>query len=174
MKKILLASLFAFTMCLQMNAQVSLSGRVYHCANMMKEELQQAKKDFNKDVQNEKDATAEEKKEVDKAVQAMMDAIISTMTVKFLNDKELELSIVIEYDDDKAKAGGAPWVMRKLLKFKMRGKSFTKKAPYTFDGKTVKVTNPKSKKVMAFQLTPDGKALLYAKEKKTVRLSRTK
>ena len=40
MKKILLAVLFAFTMCLQMNAQVSLSGRVYHCANMMKEELQ--------------------------------------------------------------------------------------------------------------------------------------
>ena len=65
MKKILLAVLFAFTMCLQINAQVSLSGRVYHCANMMKEELQQAKKAFNKDVQNEKDATAEEKKEVD-------------------------------------------------------------------------------------------------------------
>ena len=89
MKKILLVGLFAFTMCLQMNAQVSLSGRVYHCANMMKEELQQAKKDFNKDVQNEKDATAEEKKEVDKAVQAMMDAIISTMTVKLSISKPL-------------------------------------------------------------------------------------
>lgn len=76
MKKILLAGLFAFTMCLQMNAQVSLSGRVYHCANMMKEEMQQAKKDFNKDVQNDKDVTAEEQKEANKIVQAMMDAVI--------------------------------------------------------------------------------------------------
>lgn len=174
MKKLLLVGLFALTVCLQTNAQVSLSGRVYHCANMIKDEMQQAKKDFNKEVQKEKEATAEDKEEANKIVQAMMDAITTTMTVKFLSDKELELSMIAKYDDDKAKTGGAPWIARKLLKFKLRGKSYTGKAPYTFDGKTVKVTNPKSKKVMAFQLTADGKALLYTQDKKTIRMVRTK
>jgi hypothetical protein len=141
---------------------------------MMKEEMQQAKKDFNKDIQNEKDVTAEDKEEANKMVQAMLDAIVTTMTVKFLSDKELELSMLAKYDDNKAKAGGVPWAARKIIQLKIKSKSFTRKGSYTFDGKNVKLTNPKTKKEMLLQLAADGKTMLYKQEEKTVRLTRTK
>lgn len=179
MKKILLMGILALVVSLSVRAQESLAGRVYHCANMMKGEMEAMKSDFDKDLQKEKDATAEEKKEANKMVQGMTDAIISTMTLKFLSDKEVELSVLVKYDDAKAKANGVPWLLRKLVSGKLKNKAkdatFTGNTPYTFNGKTVKLTNPKSKKELVFQLTPDGKALLYTTNKdKTVRLARAK
>ncbi|MBR5036616.1 MAG: hypothetical protein IKX69_05460 [Prevotella sp.] len=175
MKKLLFMGIFAFAISLSVSAQGSLSGRVYHCANMMKGEMEKIKSDFNKDVQKEKDVTAEEKKEANQIVQAMMDAIITTMTVKFLSDKELELSMLVKYDDAKAKANDVPWIARKLVAGKLKGKSYTKKAPYTFDGKTVKLSNPKTKQEMLLRLSSDGKTMYFTTEKnKTIQLTRTK
>ena len=105
----------------------------------------------------------------------MMDAIITTMTVKFLSDKELELSMLVKYDDAKAKANEVPWIARKLVAGKLKGKSYTKKAPYTFDGKTVKLSNPKTKQEMLLRLSSDGKTMYFTTEKnKTIQLTRTK
>lgn len=98
------------------------------------------------------------------------------MTLTFLSDKELNLDMVAKYDDGKAKANGVPWMFRQMMKFKLgkKGKSASGKVPYTFDGKTVKLNSPKTKKEMNFLLSSDGKTLTYNKDGKPVLLTRTK
>lgn len=176
MKRLFFIGFLALFIGLQTSAQGSLAGRVYYCASIMKAEVNQAKKEFNKDIEKEKELTAADKKEANELVDKMADALVNTMTVKFLSDKELNLSMVAKFDNEKAKANGLPWMIRKMIKLKVgsKGTSFSAKVPYTFDGKTVKLSNPKTKKEMNFQLSADGKTLTYNMDGKPVLLKRTK
>lgn len=103
------------------NAQQNLAGRVYHCANMVEKELGQLKKEA---ADISKEAETEEEKNQVKGIDAIMNAIVSTMTVKFVDGKTLELSAEAKFDEEKAKKGGASWVMRKMVKMKFgKGRS---------------------------------------------------
>ena len=86
------------------NAQQNLAGRVYHCANLVEKELGQLK---NEAADISKEAETEEEKNQVKGIDAIMNAIVSTMTVKFVDGKTLEISAEAKFDVEKAKKGGA-------------------------------------------------------------------
>ena len=165
-------------------AQVNLAGRVYHCANLVEKEMLETKKEVaNVDT---KGMSEEEKKEVEsekKAVDALMKAISSTMTLKFIDSKTVEVSVVMKFDEAKAKQEGASWMLRKLAKMKL-GKGTSKKgtSAYTVNGRKVLVTSTEKKKenkTMTFELSEDGKSMDYITtnkkgEKSKVVLKRTK
>ena len=75
--------------------------------------------------------SAADKKETNELIQKMADAVVSTMTLTFLSDKELNLNMVAKFDDEKAKANGLPWMFRQMMKFKFGkiGESASGKVP---------------------------------------------
>ena len=173
MRKILLLVIATLMVTVNIYAQGSLTGRVYHCGNMMAGELNQVKKEV-KDISKEA-KTNEEKEEV-KGMEAIINAIVSTMTLTFIDDKTVEVNSVVKFDEQKAKAGGASWLIRKLVKAKLgkKGVDETKQLPYTINGHTIKVVNAKKKKENIFELSEDGKSMTYVVDKKKVVLKRTK
>ena len=101
MRKILLLVIATLMITVNIYAQGSLTGRVYHCGNMMAGELNQVKKEV-KDISKEA-KTNEEKEEV-KGMEAIINAIVSTMTLTFIDDKTVEVNSVVKFDEQKAKA----------------------------------------------------------------------
>lgn len=160
-------------------AQENLTGRVYHCASFAKAEINEAKSEMKKEMDKE-NLSAEEKREADQMTKAMFESIVTTMTVTFFSPKEMEIHMVAKFDEAKAKAGGLGWAIRKMMKLKIgKGKDSKIRGNYTFDGKTVRLipkdTKKKSdKKERSFQMSTDGKFLLWNYEGKTVRMARTK
>ncbi len=165
----------AFVMAtMSANAQQNLTGRVYHCANLVEKELGQLKKEAT-DIS--KEAETEEEKNQVKGIDAIMNAIVSTMTVKFVDGKTLEISAEAKFDEEKAKKGGASWVMRKMVKMKFgKGRSDKMLTTYTVNGRNIVVKGRKENRI--YTLSEDGQSLSYVMEKKkgarTVVLKRVK
>ena len=103
--------------------QESLAGRVYYCGNIMKKELGDLKKDAK---ELEKEAETKEEKEEVKGLTAITNAIVSKMTIKFISDKTVDINAEGHFDEQKAKEGGASWLLRKMVKLKI-GKGINKK-----------------------------------------------
>lgn len=150
--------------------QESLAGRVYYCGNLMKKELGDLKKDAK---ELEKEAETEEEKEQVKGLTAITNAIVSKMTIKFISDKTVELSAEIHFDEQKAKEGGASWLMRKMVKMKI-GKGMNEKGQttYTINGRNVTIISLNKKNKMNFVLSEDGKRLTRTDKDKTYVLER--
>lgn len=173
MKKNLIMVFVVFIMAtLCANAQQNLSGRVYHCANLVEKELGQMKKEAATIAKEAE--TEEEKKEV-KGIDALMNAIVSTMTVRFIDGRTVEISAEAKFDEEKAKKGGASWMMRKIVRMKFgKGRSDKMQTTYTVNGRNIIVKGRKGNRI--YVLSEDGKALSYVmerkKEKRTVILKR--
>ena len=113
MRQLVLILLIAWVSLFEMNAQESLAGRVYHNGNLVAKELKEMKKEAD---EIGKEAEDEEEKSEVKGLSAVMDAIVSKMTVTFVDDQLLEMSVEMRFDEQKAKDGGASWALRKLIR----------------------------------------------------------
>ena len=172
MKKLLFIGAILLASFLDISAQESLAGRVYYCGNLIEAEMKDMKKEV---AQANKEAKTDEEKEEVKGIDALINAIVSKMTVKFIDDKTLEISSEAKFDEEKAKKGGASWLMRKMVKMKIgKGKSMKGQSNYTRNGRTITVTNSKKKEQRNFELSEDGKKLTFATKKKTFVLNRIK
>lgn len=161
----------ALMIAASIEAQTSLAGRVYYNGNLMEKELSEVKKE-TKGLEKEA-KTAEEKEEV-KGVQAILNAVVAKMTVKFIDDKTVELSIDAKFDEEKAKQGGASWLMRKMVKMKM-GKSEKGQTTYTVNGRKVIINSVKKKgKTKTYELSEDGKTLTFTDKDRSMTLKRIK
>jgi hypothetical protein len=173
MKKLLFVFAILLSSFLKVSAQGSLAGRVYYNSNIMEKELKDYKKE-SKDLS--KEAQTQEEKEQVKGLDAVMDAIVSKMTVKFIDDKTAEMSIDVKFDEQKAKDGGASWMMRKMVKLKLgKGMSEKGQVAYTVNGRKVTIKSLKKKgKDKFLELSEDGKTLLLDMDKRKVPLKRIK
>ena len=172
MKKLLLMIVVVMMTAVGVKGQESLAERVYYCGNLMKKELGDLKKDAK---ELEKEAESEKEKEEVKGLTAVTDAIVSKMTIKFINDKTAEMSMEAKFDEQKAKEGGASWLLRKMVKLKI-GKGMNEKGQitYTVNGRNVTIIGLNKKNKMNFVLSEDGKKLTRTDEEKTFVLDRIK
>ena len=100
MKKLLFIGAILLASFLDISAQESLAGRVYYCGNLIEAEMKDMKKEV---AQANKEAKTDEEKEEVKGIDALINAIVSKMTVKFIDDKTLEISSEAKFDEEKAK-----------------------------------------------------------------------
>ena len=170
MKKLLLMIVVAMMATVGVKGQENLAGRVYYCGNIMMKEMGDLKKDAK---QLEKEAETEEEKEQVKGLTAITNAVVSKMTIKFISDKTVELSAEIHFDEQKAKEGGASWLMRKMVKMKIgKGLNEKRQSTYTVNGRTVIILSTNNKDKMHFELSEDGKRLTRTDKDKTYVLER--
>ena len=176
MKRILLTIVAVMMVTLMVKAQESLAGRVYYCGNLMQKVMDKELQDVKKDVSKlEKEAQDEEEKKELKSIDAITDAIDAKMTIKFISDKTAELSMDMQFDEQKAKEGGASWLMRKFVKMKIgKGRSEKGQTTYTVNGRTVTITGLKKKEKRVCELSDDGKKLSMVADNKKVVLTRIK
>ena len=172
MKKLLLMMVVVMMATVGVKGQESLAGRVYYCGNIMMKELGDLKKDAK---ELEKEAESKEEKEEAKGLTAITDAVVSKMTIKFISDKAVELNAEAKFDEQKAKEGGASWLMRKMVKLKI-GKGINKKgqSTYSVNGRNVTILSLNKKDKMHFELSADGKKLTRTDKDKVYVLDRIK
>ena len=110
-----------------------------------------------------------------------MDAIVSKITLTFIDSKTVELCTEIKFDEEKAKRKGVSWIMRKLVKMKIgKGRSEKGQVAYTVEGRRVTLKNKSNKKNsdQTCELSEDGKSLFLFlksdKENRKVVLKRIK
>ena len=81
--------------------------------------------------------------------------------MKFVDDKTVDMSTTITFDEKKAKENGAPWLYRKMAKMKLKQGQSAGKTTYTANGRKLTIISVKEKKPMSFELSEDGKTLTY-------------
>ena len=147
MKKLLLILTTALIAVVKIGAQSPQPGSVYHIANLFANDLKEIEK--------------EAKREKMSGVEAVTAAITAKMTVKFVDDKTVDMSTTISFDEKKAKENGAPWLYRKMAKMKLKQGQSAGKTTYTANGRKLTIISVKEKKPMSFELSEDGKTLTY-------------
>jgi len=168
-----LKSLFFVLLSMSIYAQENLAGRVYYCGNLMEKELNDVKKES---ANAAKEAKSQEEKDEAKSVDAITDAIVSKMTVKFIDDKTMELDLSVKFDEGKAKKNGASWMMRKLVKMKMgKGQSQHGQTSYTVNGRRITAKSlSKKNKTQSFELSQEGMTMTWIRENTKTVLKRIK
>lgn len=147
MKKLLLILTTVLIAAVKIGAQSPQPGSVYYNANLFAQDMKEIEK--------------EAKKEKMKGAEAVMAAITAKMTVKFIDDKTVDMSTIITFDDKKAKENGAPWLYRKMAKMQLKQGQSAGKTSYTANGRKLTIISVKEKKPMSFELSEDGKTLVY-------------
>ena len=97
------------------------------------------------------------------------------MTIKFISDKTVDINAEGHFDEQKAKEGGASWLLRKMVKLKI-GKGINKKgqSTYSVNGRNVTILSLNKKDKMHFELSEDGKKLTRTDKDKVYVLDRIK
>ena len=183
--------MIAFT--LPTMAQTNLVGRVYKNDNIMKKELDEATKDFDKKLANAKveaiakaekekgrKLTAAEKTELDKKVneaQAQLMAIKKGMktsvSVTFKTADKVVMSVDMSLSDDAMKAAGIGWLKRKAMKAAMAVVPSSQKMSYVVKGDLIICSDGKEKDTL--RLSKDGQQIFGKMDEKTpFTLKRTK
>lgn len=158
MRKLSLVFAILMVLCLETHAQLSLAGRVYYAENLLPEEKDQMRKDTQKIIAKEKDEDA--KKELSGS-ERVMDAVQNKLTVKFLDDKNLQTNAVITFDEAKAKQLGVSWIVRKAFKLKIgKGIEKTLNYTYTLNGRHVKAYNKQKNRERNYEVSEDGRQLV--------------
>jgi hypothetical protein len=160
MKKLLLILTAAMIAVVKIGAQNPQPGSVYHIANLLAEDM--------------KEIAKEAKKEKMDGAEAIMAAITAKMTVKFIDDKTVDMSTTITFDEKKAKENGAPWLYRKMAKMKLKQGKSAGITTYTANGRKLTIISVKEKKPMSFELSEDGKTLTYLNQGSKYNLKRIK
>ena len=196
MRKRLSGLLAALFICgvLTVSAQTSLSGRTYHNANIMADELNNATKDLDKKMaearakaiaQGEKKKgrklTAEETAKLDKEleenmakIQAIKKGMKIAITVEFKDDKNAVNKADIKVSDEVLKAAGIGWLKRKAMKAALAVAPKSEKCTYVVKGNMIIMTDRDNEKD-TLTLSQDGKYITGKMDKKTAfKLSRTK
>ena len=186
--KLLVAVLLLTMNCL---AQSTLTDRVYHNPNIMKDMLRQEVKDFDKKMDEslseakkkaiekfEKEKgrkpNAQELADIDKSVNealaqanAMMDNAMKTaVTVEFTDATHLVMKMDMSVDDAILKAAGVSWLKRKAIKAALALAPKSQKGTYVVKGNQIFIDDGSADKD-TMTVSADGKYLYGKMDKKT-------
>lgn len=184
--------LFALSPFQLLRAQ-SLSGRVYHNANIMADKLNEVTSEVDKkmpEAKAKKIAEEEEKKgrkltEAEKAeierelqnarkkVEAVQKGMSTEVTIEFKSETDAVLKFDMKVSEEALKAAGVGWAKRKAMKAALALIPTTQKAKYSVQGNLIFIKDDEDADTL--RLSPDGK-YLYGKfdEKTNYKLTRTK
>lgn len=160
---------------LSASAQIDLTGRIYHLDVSIFSKLDLLIADTL--LKDHTYAKSVEGKELIKSLKAIDKALVSYVTVRFIDDKTLKFSAVSRYDESRAIGGGASYQMSNLMKKTYTNMSRTEKASYTLNGRTIKAQSKKMKKkgeAFTFELSDDGETLIYVTKFNRTKLPRKK
>ena len=166
-------------------AQTSLVGRVYYHPNIMademkahekkvqakldeaiREEIEKAEKKKGRPLTAEEKAqTKKEAEEASKRAILVMKSTKTSVTATFKSDKEMEMQMKFQMDDDALKNAGVSWAKRKAIKAAIAVLPSTEKMKYTVQGNLIICSDGKDKDTLT--LSDDGKYLYGKMDDKT-------
>ena len=185
--------LFVAALLLTMNclAQSSLTGRVYHNPNIMKDMIKQEVKDFDKKMaegmaeakkkaiekfekEKGRKPNAQELADIDKSVNealaqanAMMENAMKTaVTIEFTDATHLVVKMDMSVDDAILKAAGVSWLKRKAIKAALALAPKSQKGTYVVKGNQIFIDDGSADKD-TMTVSADGKYLHGKMDKKT-------
>lgn len=167
------------------NAQTSLVGRVYYHSNALADEMKSMQKDVDSKVKESireevakaekkkgRPLTAEEKEKVRKEVEearkvteALLKGVKTAITVTFKTDKEMEMKMKLEVDDETLKNGGIGWAKRKAMKATIALLPSSQKMKYTVKDTLIICNDGSDKDTLT--ISEDGKYLYGKMDEKT-------
>ena len=193
MKRLFSIIVLTATVFVGAQAQTSLVGRVYYHPNIMademkahekkvqakldeaiREEIEKAEKKKGRPLTAEEKAqTKKEAEEASKRAILVMKSTKTSVTATFKSDKEMEMQMKFQMDDDALKNAGVSWAKRKAIKAAIALLPSKEKMQYTVQGNLIICSDGKDKDTLT--LSDDGK-YLYGKmdEKTKFKLTRTK
>ena len=183
---VLLAAILISCGVVNVSAQTSLAGRVYHHPNIMADGLNDAMKDSDKKLaEAKKEAvakaekekgrklTAAEQAEVDRKVmeaskmlKSMQEGLKTAVTVEFKNKKDVVMKADMKISEDVMKAAGIGWAKRKAMKLALYVAPKTQKGTYVVKNDMVIIDDGEEEKD-TLRLSQDGKQLFGKFDKKT-------
>lgn len=191
--KRLVTSFIVAVFALAASAQTSLAGRVYSHPNIIEEELKNKSGEIEKKVDEgvrEEIAKAEKKRgraltveekakikreaeEAYETAKVVLQASKTAVTMVFKTEKEVEMQIKMQMDDEALKSAGIGWAKRKALKAALSLMPSTQKMQYTVRNNLVICTDGADKDTLT--ISSDGKFLNGKLDDKTkFKLTRTK
>lgn len=167
------------------SAQTSLVGRVYYHSNALADEMKSMQKDVDSKVKESireevakaekkrgRPLTAEEKEKVRKEVEearkvteALLKGVKTAITVTFKTDKEMEMKMKLEVDDETLKNGGIGWAKRKAMKATIALLPSSQKMKYTVKDTLIICSDGSDKDTLT--ISEDGKYLYGKMNEKT-------
>lgn len=185
MKRLFSIIVLTATVFVGAQAQTSLVGRVYYHPNIMADEMKahekkvQAKLDeaIREEIEKAekkkgRPLTAEEKAQTKKEVEEaskrailVMKSTKTSVTATFKSDKEMEMQMKFQMDDDALKNAGVSWAKRKAIKAAIALLPSKEKMQYTVQGNLIICSDGTDKDTLT--ISDDGKYLYGKMDDKT-------
>lgn len=178
--------------CIYIQAQSNLAGRVYYNANILSGKMKEITQEVNKNMAEAKAQAIKkeeqkkkrklndsEKAEIEKKVeqaqklmQAMEKGMKTAITMTFKDEKTVVMKTEMKIDDEALKSAGISWAKRKAIQT-ATAISPSEKAKYTVKGNMIILEDEKEPDTM--YLSNDGKTLTGKMDKDmSFKLTRTK
>ena len=185
MKRLFSIIILTATVFVGAQAQTSLVGRVYYHPNIMademkahekkvqakldeaiREEIEKAEKKKGRPLTAEEKAqTKKEAEEASKRAILVMKSTKTSVTATFKSDKEMEMQMKFQMDDDTLKNAGVSWAKRKAIKAAIALLPSKEKMQYTVQGNLIICSDGTDKDTLT--LSDDGKYLYGKMDDKT-------
>ena len=185
MKRLFSIIVLTATVFVGAQAQTSLVGRVYYHPNIMADEMKahekkvQAKLDeaIREEIEKAekkkgRPLTAEEKAQTKKEVEEaskrailVMKSTKTSVTATFKSDKEMEMQMKFQMDDETLKNAGVSWAKRKAIKAAIALLPSKEKMQYTVQGNLIICSDGTDKDTLT--ISDDGKYLYGKMDDKT-------
>lgn len=185
MKRLFSIIILTATVFVGAQAQTSLVGRVYYHPNIMademkahekkvqakldeaiREEIEKAEKKKGRPLTAEEKAqTKKEAEEASKRAILVMKSTKTSVTATFKSDKEMEMQMKFQMDDDALKNAGVSWAKRKAIKAAIALLPSKEKMQYTVKGNLIICSDGTDKDTLT--ISDDGKYLYGKMDDKT-------
>ena len=185
MKRLFSIIILTATVFVGAQAQTSLVGRVYYHPNIMademkahekkvqakldeaiREEIEKAEKKKGRPLTAEEKAqTKKEAEEASKRAILVMKSTKTSVTATFKSDKEMEMQMKFQMDDETLKNAGVSWAKRKAIKAAIALLPSKEKMQYTVQGNLIICSDGTDKDTLT--ISDDGKYLYGKMDDKT-------
>jgi len=185
MKKNLIIIVTSLLTVVSLFAQSNLTGRTYHNANIMANEMDNRFKDIEKELakkRSENIAKIEKEKgrkptdaeiaeiekkitEGRKKIDQLKKSITASITVEFKNERDVVMKNDMKINDEILKAAGVSWLKRKAMKAAFAIAPSTHKSKYTAKGNLIIFNDNDEQDTL--RLSNDGKYLFGKFDKET-------
>lgn len=185
MKRLFSIIVLTATVFVGAQAQTSLVGRVYYHPNIIADEMKNMQNEIDSKVEEaireeiekaekkkgrpltaeEKAQTKKEAEEASKRAILVMKSTKTSVTATFKSDKEMEMQMKFQMDDETLKNAGVSWAKRKAMKAAIALMPSSQKMTYFVKENLVICTDGKDKDTLT--LSNDGKFLYGKMDEKT-------
>ncbi len=185
MKRLFSIIILTATVFVGAQAQTSLVGRVYYHPNIIADEMKNMQNEIDSKVEEaireeiekaekkkgrpltaeEKAQTKKEAEEASKRAILVMKSTKTSVTATFKSDKEMEMQMKFQMDDETLKNAGISWAKRKAIKAAIALLPSTEKMKYTVQGNLIICSDGTDKDTLT--ISDDGKYLYGKMDDKT-------